>query len=126
MSQGIRFILLATFAFAFMNALAKELSGFHPLQVVFFRALGTWIFIFPYMIAKKVPIKGHNIKPLLARGILGVLSLACFFIAVQRIPLGSAISIRYLGPIFGAIMAYYYLKEKVNYDRGRVFVKEIS
>jgi len=34
--------------------------------------------------------------------------------AMQRIPLGSAIAIRYLGPIFGAIMAYYFLKEKIS------------
>ena len=115
MSQGIRFILFATLAFAIMNAMAKELSNFHPMQVVFFRAIGTWIFIFPYMLANRVPIKGTHFKPLLARGILGVLSLACFFVAIQRIPLGSAISIRYLGPIFGAVLAYYYLKEKVNW-----------
>ena len=115
MSQGIRFILFATLAFAVMNAMAKELSNFHPLQVVFFRAMGTWIFIFPYMLVNRVSIKGNHIRPLLARGILGVLSLACFFVAVQRIPLGSAISIRYLGPIFGAFLAYYYLKEKVNW-----------
>ncbi len=114
MSQGIRYILFATLAFAFMNTMAKDLSDFHPLQVVFFRALGTWIFIFPYMLYHKVPIKGSHVKPLLGRGLLGVFSLICFFIAIQRIPLGSAISIRYLGPIFGAVLASYYLKEKVN------------
>lgn len=115
MTQGIRFILFATLAFAVMNAMAKKLSNFHPLQVVFFRAIGTWIFIFPYMLASRISIKGTHIRPLLARGILGVLSLAFFFVAVQRIPLGSAISIRYLEPIFGAVLAYYYLKEKVNW-----------
>ena len=126
MSQGIRYILFATFAFAIMNAMAKELSNFHPLQVVFFRALGTWIFIFPYMLYKGISIKGQQIKPLLSRGILGVLSLACFFIAVQRVPLGSAISIRYLGPIFGAALAFYYLKEKVNWMQWLSFVIAFS
>ena len=126
MSQGIRYILFATLAFAFMNVLAKELSNFHPLQVVFFRALGTWIFIFPYMLHKGISIKGVHTKPLLARGIVGVLSLVCFFIAVQRIPLGSAISIRYLGPIFGAVLAYYYLKEKVNWMQWLSFAVAFS
>lgn len=126
MSQGIRYILFATLAFAIMNAMAKELSDFHPLQVVFFRAIGTWIFIFPFMLTNNIPIKGKEIKPLLARGILGVLSLVCFFIAIQRIPLGSAISIRYLGPIFGAVLAYYYLKEKVNWMQWLSFVIAFS
>ena len=48
------------------------------------------------------------------RAVIGFISLATFFMAIQRIPLGSAISIRYLGPIFGAVMAYYFLKEKVS------------
>ena len=126
MSQGIRYILFATLAFAVMNVMAKELSDFHPLQVVFFRAFGTWIFIFPFMVKHNISIKGKNVKPLLARGIVGVLSLVCFFIAIQRIPLGSAISIRYLGPIFGAVMAFYWLKEKVNWMQWLSFAVAFS
>jgi len=113
-SKGILFILLATFSFALMNVLAKYLSGFHPMQVVFFRALGTFVFIFPFMIYKKIPILGQYRKLLLFRSVAGLISLATFFMAIQRIPLGSAISIRYLGPIFGAFLAYLFLKEKVN------------
>jgi len=97
-----------------MNATAKELSDFHPMQVVFFRAFGTFIFIFPTMLLRKISIVGNNPKFLLLRGLVGVISLSTFFMALQRIPLGSAISIRYLGPIFGVVMATYFLKEKVN------------
>lgn len=114
MSQGIRYILFATLAFAFMNVMAKELSDFHPMQVVFFRALGSFVFIFPYMLYHKISIRGNNPGMLLLRAGIGVLSLSTFFVVIQRIPLGSAISIRYLGPIFGAIMAYYFLKEKIK------------
>lgn len=113
-SRGIIFILIATFAFAIMNATAKELSDFHPMQVVFFRALGTFIFIFPTMLFRKIPIIGNHPKLLFLRGLVGVISLSTFFMALQRIPLGSAISIRYLGPIFGVMMAAYFLKEKVK------------
>ncbi|MFK7774733.1 MAG: DMT family transporter [Saprospiraceae bacterium] len=113
-SKGIVFILIATFAFAIMNATAKELSDFHPMQVVFFRAIGTFVFIFPTMLLRKIPIIGNNPKILFLRGLVGVISLSTFFMALQRIPLGSAISIRYLGPIFGVVMAAYFLKEKVK------------
>lgn len=113
-SKGIFFILIATFAFAIMNATAKQLSDFHPMQVVFFRALGTFIFIFPTMLLRKISILGNNPKYLFLRGFVGVISLSTFFMALQRIPLGSAISIRYLGPIFGVVMAAYFLKEKVK------------
>ena len=93
---------------------AKELSDFHPMQVVFFRAFGTSVFIFPFILFKKVSIVGNHPKILFLRGVIGVISLATFFIALQRIPLGSAISIRYLGPIFGAMLAAIFLKEKIN------------
>ena len=114
MTRGIAYILIATLSFAVMNIVVKDLSNLPALQVVFFRALGTFLFIFPYMLYKKVSIIGHQPKFLLMRGVVGVISLATFFIAIQRIPLGSAISIRYLGPIFGAVLAAYFLKEKIN------------
>jgi len=97
-----------------MNLMAKYLSDMHPLQVVFFRALGTFAFIFPYMIHKRIPIIGKQVLWLSIRGIIGFISLAIFFIVIQRIPLGSAISIRYSGPVFAVILALLFLKEKVK------------
>ncbi len=114
MYRGIIYILIATFAFAWMNLLARYLSDLHPLQVVFFRALGTFIFIFPYMLHKKIPIVGKEVTWLVTRGIVGFVSLAAFFIVIQRIPLGPAISIRYIGPAFSVVLAVLFLKEKVN------------
>lgn len=113
-NKGIPFILIATLSFAVMNIIAKYLSDFHPMQVVFFRAFGTFIFIFPAMLYHGVSIKGKNPKMLLLRGVLGLLSLSTFFIALQRIPIGSAVSIRYMGPIFAALMAFFFLKEKIK------------
>lgn len=114
LTKGIVYILIATLSFAVMNLLVKDISNLPALQVVFFRAFGSFVFIFPYMLHKKVSIIGHQPKFLLLRGVVGVISLATFFLAIQRIPLGSAISIRYLGPIFGAGLAAYFLKEKIN------------
>lgn len=114
MNKGILFILVATLSFAIMNALVKSLSDLHPMQVVFFRAMGTFVFIFPYMLYHKISLLGNNPKLLSMRAVTGLISIATFFMAIHLIPLGSAISIRYIGPIFGAILAYYFLKEQVN------------
>ncbi|KAA1243632.1 DMT family transporter [Aquimarina sp. RZ0] len=107
-------MLIAAFAFAWMNLLAKYLTDFHPLQVVFFRALGTFVFIFPYMMYKKIPVIGAHVFWLSCRGLLSFVSLALFFIVIQRIPLGSAVALRYTAPIFSVILAYFFLKEKVK------------
>ena len=112
--RGILFILIATLSFAIMNVLAKSLAGLHFSQIVFFRAFGTFIFVFPYMRHKRVSLIGNNPKLLLLRAVTGLLSLSTFFMAIQIIPLGSALSFRYVGPMFAAIMAYFFLKERVN------------
>lgn len=106
-------MLIATFAFAWLNFLAKYLQDFHPLQVVFFRAFGTFIFIFPWMLHKKIPVIGKHVFLLSFRGLLSFSSLALFFVVVQDIPLGSAVALRYTAPIFAVILALYFLKEKV-------------
>ncbi len=108
-------MFIAAFAFAWMNLMAKYLQDFHPLQVVFFRAMGTFVFIFPYMIYKKVPIIGKNVFWLSFRGILSFVSLALFFKVVQDIPLGSAVALRYTAPIFSVVLAFFFLKEKVKF-----------
>jgi drug/metabolite transporter (DMT)-like permease len=107
-------MLIAAFAFAWMNLLAKYLADFHPLQVVFFRAIGTFVFIFPYMLYKKIPVIGTNVFWLSFRGVFSVVSLSIFFLVIQRIPLGSAVALRYTAPIFSVILAYFFLKERVK------------
>ena len=107
-------MLIATFAFSWMNLMAKYLQDFHPIQVVFFRAFGTFIFIFPYMVHKKTPIVGKHIFWLSLRGILSFISLTLFFKVVQDIPLGSAVALRYTAPIFSVVLAFFFLKEKVK------------
>jgi len=108
---------MATMSFAVMNMIAKDLSALPAMQIVFFRAFGTFIFVFPYMLYKRISILGNHPKLLSLRATVGLISLTTFFMTIQRIPLGSAIAIRYLGPIFGAIMAFYFLKEKINAAR---------
>ncbi len=112
--KGILFILIATLSFAVMNVLAKSLSDFHFSQVVFLRAIGTLILVLPFMLYKGVSLVGNNPSLLMLRAFTGMISLATFFMAIQIIPLGSAISIRYLGPLFSAILATIFLKELVH------------
>ncbi|WP_339638133.1 DMT family transporter [Croceibacter atlanticus] len=112
--KGIIYMAIAAFAFAWMNLLAKYLNDFHPLQVVFFRAFGTFIFIFPYMLLKKISIIGNNVFWLTLRGVLSFVSLSLFFVVIQRIPLGSAVALRYTAPVFSVFLAALFLKERVK------------
>lgn len=113
-STAITYMIFSAIAFSFMNAVAKYLSGFNAYQVVFFRSIGTLFFTIPLVIKAKVPVLGNNKKLLILRGVYGVISLTCFFQALNYLALGTAVSLRYTSPIFAAIFALFFLKEKIK------------
>ena len=113
-STAITYMIFSAIAFSFMNAVAKYLSGFNAYQVVFFRSIGTLFFTIPLVIRAKVPVLGNSKKLLFLRGVFGVVSLTCFFQALNYLAVGTAVSLRYTSPIFATIFALIFLKEKIK------------
>ena len=111
---AIRYMLLSTFSFALMNALIKYLVHYDTFQLVFFRALGSLFLTFTYLKYKKINVWGNQKKLLVFRGLFGVTSMSLFFGAIHYISIGSAVTLRYLAPIFAAILAVFFLKEKIK------------
>lgn len=106
-------MLISTFAFAFLNAIVKHLSSFNVSQIIFFRALGSFVFAMIYLKRNKIPVLGNNKKLLLLRAFIGLLAMTLFFVSLGYLSMGSATSIRYISPIFAAIFAVILLKEKI-------------
>ena len=107
-------MLLATLAFTVMQVFIKELSQYHVFQIIFFRSSITALFCLTLLKNKKISIFGSHYKLLLLRALCGIISMSLFFWTIQRIPLGAAVSLRYLAPIFTAVFAVLLLKEKVT------------
>ncbi len=107
-------MVLSTLAFAGMNGLLKFLTEYSGGQLVFFRSMGSLVFTFGYLIGKGIPILGTHRKLLITRGLFGASSMLFFFIALHYMPIGSAVALRYIAPIFAAIFAIFILKEKVR------------
>ncbi|APZ48091.1 EamA family transporter [Polaribacter reichenbachii] len=107
-------MVFSVIAFAVMNAVVKYLSAFNVYQIVFFRSIGTLVFTLPLILKSKIPVLGTNKKLLLARAIVGVISLTCFFQSLNYLPVGTSVSLRYTSPIFAAILAFFLLKEKIK------------
>ena len=110
---SIRYMLLSTFAFAFMNALIKHLIHFPTFELVFFRSLGTLVLTFFLLRSRKISLVPNQSKLLILRGVVGVTSMSLFFLGIHFIPIGSAVTIRYIAPLFGAVLAVYFLKERI-------------
>ncbi len=100
-------------AFTIMNGLVKYLDHIGSYQLVFFRSFVSLILCLIYLQLKNIPFQGNNKKWLLLRGIVGTISLTLFFIAIKIIPLGSAVTLRYLSPLFAAFLAFIFLKERI-------------
>ncbi|MDO5980622.1 DMT family transporter [Flavivirga spongiicola] len=107
-------MLISTLAFACMNAIVKQLLHISAFQIVFFRSISSLIFTFTFLLKNNIPIFGNKKKLLILRGIVGVTSMTFFFMSTKYLPIGTAVSLRYMAPIFAAIFAVFLLREKVK------------
>jgi drug/metabolite transporter (DMT)-like permease len=107
-------MLLSTLSFAFMNAVVKYSIGYPTMQIVFFRAFGTLVITFSYLKFAGISQWGNQKKLLIYRGIVGVAAMALFFWGVHYISVGSAVTLRYVSPIFAGVLAVLFLKETIK------------
>jgi len=114
LSIGIRYMLLSTFFFAIMNVFIKKASHFPAMEIVFFRCFISLLLCMAFIARHKIPWKGSNRKRLAARGIFGTIALYTFFITLQQMSLGAAVTIQYLSPIFTTIIAIFLLNEHIR------------
>lgn len=107
-------MILSTISFTVMNLLVKYLIGYSAFQLVFFRSIGTLFFTMPFLLYHKISIVGNQKKLLVLRGLVGVTSMGLFFMSVAYLKIGSAVSLRYLSPIFATVLAVIFLRERVK------------
>ncbi len=113
-SAGIRHMLLATFWFALMNVFVKMLIRLPAMELVFFRCGIATLIGFVSLYRAEVSWIGSNRTLLLLRGLFGTIALFTFFFTLQHMPLGTAVTIQYLSPVFTSVFAVFLLKEKVR------------
>jgi len=115
--QGIKYMLFASLLFAFMGAFAKELSSsLNSVEIVFFRNIFGVILI--TLSIYKTPLKQVGGKPflLIFRGVAGFVALLMFFYNISVISLAEAMTFSKTSPIFTAIFAYIFVKEKISFQ----------
>lgn len=107
-------MLLAAFAFSALAAFVKFLSHIHVLEILFFRSAITAVLCMIFLRRQKISFIANRQKLLILRTFFGMIGMACFFITLQRMPIGAAVSLKYLSPVFTAIFAVIILSEKVK------------
>ncbi len=107
-------MLLATFFFAMMNIMVKYIPRVGAIEIVFFRSVVSLIMSYAVLRRQKIEPWGNNKKWLIIRGAAGSAGLLFFFTTIQLMPLGSAIAIQYMSPMFTSLLGIFIVKEKVK------------
>ena len=107
-------MVISALAFTLLNVFVKSLNSFNVYQIVFFRSLGSLFFTLPFLLKNKISLLGNKRGLLVMRSVFGLISMTLFFLSLKYIAMGTAVSIRYIAPIFAAFFALLFLKEKVK------------
>ncbi|MEF1202942.1 DMT family transporter [Vibrio owensii] len=113
---GVRFMVLSAFGFALMSATVKHVSlhGIPVFEIVAARALVSLVISYLDVKRKGISVWGNN-KPLLfARGAVGTMALMCVYYSVTTLPLAEATIFQYIHPVFTALLAVFFLKERIQ------------
>ena len=123
MTYGVRMMIWAGLNLRHDECCGKAVARvFRRLRLYFF---GPWCRLFcPHILSrrKRIPYFGNNKRVLLLRGLFGTTALMLFFYTIQVLPLASAMVIHYLSPIFTALIAHFFLKERLKLNQIFFFI----
>jgi drug/metabolite transporter (DMT)-like permease len=115
-TEGVKYMLISTLFFTFMQGLIKYLpqDRIPTIEQTFFRSFVTAVFCIGFMLKNRITFTIKNVKLIWIRSIVGTISMFSFFYILPRMPLGSSVTIKYLSPVFTALFAGLMLKERVK------------
>ncbi|EHU4915931.1 DMT family transporter [Vibrio vulnificus] len=113
---GVRYMILSALGFALMSASVKYVSvhGIPLFEIVAARALVSLVISYLDVKRKGISVWGNNKRWLFARGAVGTMALMCVYYAVTALPLAEATILQYVHPVFTALLAVLFLKERVQ------------
>ncbi|WED25346.1 DMT family transporter [Vibrio sp. DW001] len=113
---GVRFMILSAFGFALMSACVKYVSnhGIPLFEIVAARAIVSWVISYLDVKRKRISLWGHNKPLLVSRGVMGTSALICVYYSVTTLPLAEATILQYVNPVFTALLAVLFLKERIQ------------
>jgi len=116
-TTGILLMTMAMLSIPVVDGLAKYLSaGYSPLFIGWARYAVAGLIVLPIAVARN----GVRIFPAekrllhLLRTLFLVVSMTLYFLALARIPLATAISAFFIGPIVAVVLSIFILKERVT------------
>lgn len=119
---GVGSIILAGIFFTIIHLIVKYLNYLPPFQLAFIRSFGTAIAAGLVLLYLKInPFKSQN-KLLMLRSLFGCAGLVTYWYTLQNLPLGVAIVLHYLAPIFTIALSSIFLKERTGLEQWKYYL----
>jgi S-adenosylmethionine uptake transporter len=117
--KGPLLALIGFAAFSTHDALLKSLSDYSVFQIIFFAMLFGYV---PFSIVRLMDpnpgsIKANNLKMVVLRALLMVISLCCAFLSFKMLPMVQVYVLLFTAPLLITVMAIYFLGEQVHLTR---------
>lgn len=108
-------MLAASLLFALMGVCVKlGAAKFDATQMAFFRGCISLLLVYAGMrLLGRSPLTPHW-RTHIMRSLAGFISLLCYFVAIARIPLATAVTLNYTSPLFMALLVVFWQREPVG------------
>jgi len=121
-TRGALWMTTAIVLFSAMTVLIRMLTSDIPVhQIVFVRGFVSVLLLVPWFAGQGLQaLATRRFGLLMGRGVLTSIGLITWIYAIARIPLAEAVALHFTLPLFGILLAAYFLHEKLNIHRGAV------
>ena len=114
--KGFLFMLSAAFLFAILGLLIKLLGpAYRVWDIAIYRFAGGFIFLWILFGWRQNLFKPRNPKLLIVRGLTGTAAFTTLVLAIQMIPLSTAMVFFYSYPAFAAIFSPIIFGDRISY-----------
>ncbi|KAJ8264364.1 hypothetical protein GJAV_G00148290 [Gymnothorax javanicus] len=113
---GFLYAVLSSLFFSIVGLLVKKIDGIHAVEISAIRCFFQMVFVLPAMIYYQTGFLGPRGQRifLFLRGLLGSNAMVLLYYALQQMPLADATVIVFSNPVFTALLAWMFLREKCS------------
>lgn len=113
--RGEALLVLSALAFSVMSVQVKLAGRELPVaMLVLARGVVTLVMSVTWLSVRRIRPWGTDKAGLVQRALFGTAALACYFYAVDSLPLAEATVLHYLNPVFVAVIAALFLHEPIG------------
>ena len=118
-NRGILLAIVSSALFAAMHVTVRHLSSeLHAFEIAFFRTVFGLAVMLPWLVhygrkSFQTDMRGWHI----GRGLINSVSMLCWYLSLQLLPVADATAINMTGPLFVTLGAWFFLKETVTWQR---------